>query len=305
MSYDSHSVLRTECSRSDCPSYHHWGFLGTPSKTPPPLRLSYVPQSYKGLLTEIRQANLHWVSIPPSELLVLPFLDPQLSMLAAALAISRLHVGTPPWIKSCAQHETHKGSLSDQESTFYRWANGGLGIRRQWQRGGPSPLTPAFPGCFPTAFSRAVLFLTWKQGHLFQAGRVGKSTPSAADSARGSMQWRRLFLIRHATETPPSSRAPHQSRNGTLSPSELFKSSWRKTFWTRVLQGMPGCRCPSEAGGRGGSRRPPGWTLWAGEGRAGRQGINAWRQTQHDTSRRPLLLYLVWFPELSRGQETD
>lgn len=109
----------------------------------------------------------------------------------------------------------------------------------------------------------------------------------------------RLFLIRHATETPPSSRAPHQSGDGTLSPSELFKSSWRKTLRTRVLQRMPGCRCPLEAGGRGGSRRPPGWTRWASEGRAGRQGINAWRQTQHDTSRRPLLLYLAWFPELS------
>lgn len=77
----------------------------------------------------------------------------------------------------------------------------------------------------------------------------------------------RLFLIRHATETPPSSRAPQQSGDGTLSPPELLKSFWRKTLLTRVLQRMPGCRCPLEAGGQGGSKRTGqgGWESTPGD----------------------------------------
>lgn len=98
-----------------------------PSKTPPPPRWPYVPQSHKGLLTEIPQANLRTTSIS----------GPTRPVSAAALAISRLLEGTLPRFKSCAQRETHRGGLgnleSDQESTFYRWTNGGLGTGRKWQ----------------------------------------------------------------------------------------------------------------------------------------------------------------------------
>lgn len=124
MSYDSHSVLRTGLAAQKAlqEGLARLPPLGLPrGSTPPPSRLPNGPQSHKGLLTEIPQASLRWVSIPTSELL--PLLDPQLPMLAAALAISRLHVGTLPGIKSCAQHATRRGGLSDQEPTFHRWAN--------------------------------------------------------------------------------------------------------------------------------------------------------------------------------------